>query len=285
MGRRRSLPCGRELAAGAGRCFRGSARCRDGRRRSPRRGASLAGRADALAADDRRRRVVAVPGTPTLDTVVAVVAGLRAGVPVVPVAADAGPMERSHILNDSGASLVIARMPDWPEVGPAACGRCRRPAIAVGWIGARIGDAAPALIMYTSGTTGPPKGAVLSRRAIAADLDGLAEAWAWTADDTLVHGLPLFHVHGLVLGVLGALRVGSRWSTPAGPMPERYRGGRRLAVLRRADRVVADRRRARVPPAPSAARGCWCPAAPPLPVPVFEQIAALTGHRRSSATA
>ena len=62
---------------------------------------------------------------------------------------------------------------------------------------------ATALIMYTSGTTGPPKGVVLSRRAIAADLDALAEAWQWTPDDTLVHGLPLFHVHGLVLGLLG----------------------------------------------------------------------------------
>ena len=63
-------------------------------------------------------------------------------------------------------------------------------------------------MIYTSGTTGPPKGAVLSRGAIAANLDALADAWAWTAADTLVHALPLFHVHGLVLGVLGPLRRG-----------------------------------------------------------------------------
>ena len=55
---------------------------------------------------------------------------------------------------------------------------------------------------------GPPKGVVLPRRAIAANLDALADAWAWTADDVLVHGLPLFHVHGLVLGILGPLRRG-----------------------------------------------------------------------------
>ena len=66
----------------------------------------------------------------------------------------------------------------------------------------------PALIVYTSGTTGRPKGAVLSRRAIASNLDALAEAWAWTADDVVVHGLPLFHVHGLVLGLFGPLRLG-----------------------------------------------------------------------------
>ena len=67
---------------------------------------------------------------------------------------------------------------------------------------------APALVIYTSGTTGPPKGAVLSRAALAANLDALADAWAWTAADVLVHALPLFHVHGLVLGVLGPLRRG-----------------------------------------------------------------------------
>jgi malonyl-CoA/methylmalonyl-CoA synthetase len=67
----------------------------------------------------------------------------------------------------------------------------------------------PALVVYTSGTTGPPKGAVLPRSAVAANLDALADAWAWTAEDELAHALPLFHVHGLVLGVLGVLRRGS----------------------------------------------------------------------------
>jgi malonyl-CoA/methylmalonyl-CoA synthetase len=43
---------------------------------------------------------------------------------------------------------------------------------------------------------------------VAYDLDALAEAWDWTADDLLAHALPLFHVHGLVLGVLGPLRRG-----------------------------------------------------------------------------
>jgi malonyl-CoA/methylmalonyl-CoA synthetase len=49
---------------------------------------------------------------------------------------------------------------------------------------------------------------VLSRGALAANLDGLAEAWAWTGDDVLTHALPIFHVHGLVLGTVGPLRRG-----------------------------------------------------------------------------
>ena len=76
----------------------------------------LAGRADALVARFDGAGTVALSGAPTLDTVIAVVAGLRSGTVVVPVPADAGPMERDHILRDSGAALVIGH-PDWPEVG------------------------------------------------------------------------------------------------------------------------------------------------------------------------
>ena len=233
----------------------------------------LAGRADALAAEISDATVVAVPGTPTLDTVIAVVAGLRAGVPVVPVPADAGPMERTHILRDSGAS-VIAGDPDWPE---SDLPRVPIPTGGEPWGWGAVGDAAPALIMYTSGTTGLPKGAVLSRRAIAADLDGLADAWAWTADDTLVHGLPLFHVHGLVLGVLGALRAGSRLVHTGRPQPERYAaagGSLYFGVPTVWSRIVADPSSA----AALASARMLVSGSAALPVPVFEQIVALTGH-------
>jgi malonyl-CoA/methylmalonyl-CoA synthetase len=64
------------------------------------------------------------------------------------------------------------------------------------------------LVIYTSGTTGRPKGVLLPARAIKTNLDALAEAWAWTARDTLTHALPIFHVHGLVLGIFGPLRLG-----------------------------------------------------------------------------
>src|SRR5207253_2712571 len=66
------------------------------------------------------------------------------------------------------------------------------------------------LILYTSGTTGPPKGVMMPWRAIASNLDALIEVWEWTSADVLVHALPLSHAHGLVLGTLGPLRVGGR---------------------------------------------------------------------------
>ena len=132
--------------------------------------------------------------------------------------------------------------------------------------------------MYTSGTTGPPKGAVLSRAAIAADLDGLAEAWGWTPDDTLVHGLPLFHVHGLILGVLGALagRLAPRAHRP--PDARALRGGRRVALLRACR--PSGRGSSRDPASAAALAGArlLVSGSAALPVPVFEQMQALTGH-------
>ncbi|WP_150241041.1 acyl-CoA synthetase [Nocardiopsis quinghaiensis] len=161
---------------------------------------------------------VAVHGEASLSTVVAVVGGLLAGVPVVPVPADAGTAERRHIVRDSGAALWLGTPQD--GVGPPAVPV--NPAERSSYTVPEPPAEATALVMYTSGTTGPPKGAVLSRRAVAADLDALADAWDWTPDDVLVHGLPLFHVHGLVLGVLGALRVGSPLVHTVRPSPAAY---------------------------------------------------------------
>jgi fatty acid CoA ligase FadD36 len=134
------------------------------------------------------------------------------------------------------------------------------------------------LVMYTSGTTGLPKGALLPRRAIAADLDALADAWAWTADDHLVHGLPLFHVHGLVLGVLGALRVGCRLTHTGRPTPVAYaeaRGSLYFGVPTVWSRVASEPAAA----APLRAARLLVSGSAPLPVSVFERLAVLTGHR------
>ncbi len=222
---------------------------------------------------------VAILAAPTPETVLAVTGCLIAGVPFVPVPADVGAAERRHMLTDSGAQAWLGSVPDEPGGLPHIPVRLH----ARSWH--RYPEPSPdatALIIYTSGTTGLPKGVVLSRRAIAADLDALADAWQWTADDVLVHGLPLFHVHGLVLGLLGSLRIGNRFihtgkATPAGYAQARTDFGGTLffGVPTVWSRVGADEAAARaLGPARLLVSG-----SAPLPVPVFDRLAALTGHQ------
>ncbi|MEM6105647.1 acyl-CoA synthetase [Mycobacterium sp. 050272] len=231
--------------------------------------------AERVAGADR----VAVLATPSVSTVLAVTGCLIAGVPFVPVPSDVGAAERKHMLTDSGAQAWLGTQPDELEGLPHIPVRLH----ARSWH--RYPEPAPeatAMVIYTSGTTGAPKGVVVSRRAIAADLDALAQAWQWTPDDVLVHGLPLFHIHGLVLGLLGSLRIGNRFvhtgkPTPAGYAKAHTESGGTLyfAVPTVWSRVVADQaaaetlRTARLLVSGSAA----------LPVPVFDRLEQLTGHR------
>ncbi|MEV4437912.1 acyl-CoA synthetase [Streptomyces sp. NPDC049577] len=226
----------------------------------------LLGAANAVANRIAGARSVAVRADASPETVVAVVGGLLAGVPVVPLPPDAGPAEREHILRDSRAELILGQ--DVPlDVRERADRSAPEP-----------DPGAAALVLYTSGTTGAPKGVVIPRSAIAAGLDGLADAWQWTADDTLVHGLPLFHVHGLVLGVLGALRTGCRLVHTGRPTPEAYAaagGSLYFGVPTVWSRVVRE---------PSAARALsgarlLVSGSAALPAPVFRDLEALTGQR------
>jgi len=149
---------------------------------------------------------VAVWADISAHTVVGVVGALLAGVPAVPLNPKAGERELEHILGDSAPELIL--------VAPGAEVPADRPRhdVDLAATGGAIPDEADperaALVVYTSGTTGPPKGSLMPRRAIATNLDALADAWAWTAADVVVHALPLFHVHGLVLGMLGPVRRG-----------------------------------------------------------------------------
>jgi acyl-CoA synthetase (AMP-forming)/AMP-acid ligase II len=103
--------------------------------------------------------------------------------------ADAGPAERL------GPMLPVAGVRDLGAVLPGGPGRAPRP-----------GDSA--LLAYTSGTTGRPKGVPLSHAELAISIRTAMAAWRWTADDVLVHALPLFHQHGLG-GVHATLIAGS----------------------------------------------------------------------------
>jgi len=155
----------------------------------------------------------------SVELVEAHVAALRLGLVVVPANTAYRQREIAHLVGDASpraavvddaeraawvrrarpGTLVIgpdADLPDGPGPAPAA-----------------VLDAAgpddPALIGYTSGTTGVPKGAVLSHRNLLASSESVRLAWRWSADDRLVLALPLFHIHGLGVGLHGTLLAGA----------------------------------------------------------------------------
>jgi malonyl-CoA/methylmalonyl-CoA synthetase len=171
---------------------------------------SEAARTVAAGLDGTER--MAVLAESRIETAVAVIGALVAGVPVIPVNPKSGTSELEHIVSDAEPD-AIAVAPG-SEVPEAFADRRRVEIDLDGDLSCDGGDLPdpsdenPALIVYTSGTTGRPKGAVLPRRSIASNLDALAEVWGWTDADVVAHGLPLFHVHGLVIGILGPVRRG-----------------------------------------------------------------------------
>ncbi|HEY0133296.1 MAG TPA: AMP-binding protein, partial [Nannocystis sp.] len=151
---------------------------------------------------------------PDLATPVALAANALFGAVSVPINPRLGTREAAHIAADARPRLCLAADPsqikDSP-LGPAASlAHLSDPTCAISPVPERRADATPLLILYTSGTTGLPKGAVLGAAGVAANLDALARVWRWGPEHAVVHALPLFHVHGLVLGWFGSLRVGGR---------------------------------------------------------------------------
>lgn len=146
---------------------------------------------------------------PTLETAVALIANAATGVVSIPLDPKLGSFELAHLISEVKPVVTVAAVPGSVEarVPHVPTLRMTLDGLSQPLDGRQVDDE-PALILSTSGTTGLPKCAVLSARNIAFDLDALAERWSWTAADTVVHALPLFHVHGLVLGLFGATRVG-----------------------------------------------------------------------------
>ena len=150
------------------------------------------------------------------------VALLRIGAVVVPVNSAYRQREVTHIVRDCRPVVAVVG-DDWAPWIAAADRQCvvlalgdaafahRDASSAAGdelsMLDTATGDS-PAMIGYTSGTTGAPKGAVLSHRNLLASAAALAIAWQWTAADRLVLCLPLFHMHGVGVGLHGTLYTG-----------------------------------------------------------------------------
>jgi len=164
---------------------------------------------------------VILSADPGIDTVLAYVALLRSGAIVVPANTAYTTRELEHIVDDVQPTAIVASEPGrFRGVGSGvACATpmalraemdaddssARESRIALD----RCDPNAPAMIAYTSGTTGRPKGAVLRHRHLAAGAAAVVRAWAWSRDDSLIHALPMFHMHGLGVGINGTFFAGA----------------------------------------------------------------------------
>jgi acyl-CoA synthetase (AMP-forming)/AMP-acid ligase II len=149
------------------------------------------------------------------------IGALRAGAAVVLANPGYTAAELGHLVADSGAVLAFA------DPGPARLlsGLGSLLTVDVGDLpsggrradGTAVGPDDTALLAYTSGTTGKPKGVPLTHRQLAVSIRSAMAAWRWSADDVLVHALPLYHQHGLsglhaALIAGGTVHIRSRFS-------------------------------------------------------------------------
>jgi malonyl-CoA/methylmalonyl-CoA synthetase len=174
----------------------------------------LAGRASL---EEERVAVLAAPGA---GFVASLLGTWRAGGVAVPLALSHPPAEHAYVLDDAGVTLAVA---DRENAGRLASLLAEREiqlllaedAMTGGRAAARTAwqepeDAGRALVLYTSGTTGKPKGAVHTHGSLAAQVASLSEAWEWSPDDAIPNVLPLHHTHALVNVTLSALANGAR---------------------------------------------------------------------------
>ena len=172
----------------------------------------------AGSAAESLRRAGAAPGqrlvvrTPkSIGSLIAYLAALRLGAVWVPVAPQATPSEVNYVLEDASPTLVIDGVGAVDDlVGSGPCADEHHPP-AVG-LDELDGDR-PCAMLYTSGTTGRPKGVPITGAALGANTTALVEAWGFSEHDTLVHSLPTNHAHGLFVALGCALASGAtlRW--------------------------------------------------------------------------
>lgn len=228
--------------------------------------------------------------------VTAYLATIRLGAVMVPMNLAYRRREIGHILADAAPRFVVterSQIPFLDEVEPED-----RASVEAVLLAEELSDsggnlAAPpaslvegddlAMILYTSGTTGRSKGAMITHGNVLATVTGLLAAWAWQPDDVLLLTLPLFHTHGLVVGLHCALAAGAtvllRRRFDAAQALAELRGGeptmffgvptlyvRLVEELRRQGGGGLDRLR------------LFCSGSAPLAPETFDAFRELTGH-------
>lgn len=149
-----------------------------------------------------------------LPYVAGMIGGWMSGGMMVPLCIDHPKAELEHVLNDSGAKIILvhpsllALLPDTtiPKKKLTIDSPPKEP-VAYNWDYPQATD--NALMLYTSGTTGKPKGVVHTHASLTAQITCLIEAWEWTENDSILHFLPLHHTHGIINKLLCPLWAGA----------------------------------------------------------------------------
>ncbi|MBL9213763.1 MAG: acyl-CoA synthetase [Opitutaceae bacterium] len=204
--------------------------------------------------------------------------------------------ELEYTVTDADASILVSHPEYHGVVSALASDLGRR------WVGTdRLTATSPvplpplaasrrAMILYTSGTTGKPKGVVTTHRTIQAQITALIEAWGWTEHDRILHVLPLHHLHGII-NVLAC----SLWAGATCEMLPKFDpaqvwtifGTRRLTLFMAVPSIYQrlvqfweesePARQAQMTASCSALRLMVCGSAA-LPVPVLERWRTISGH-------
>ena len=155
------------------------------------------------------------------ELVIAYLAVIRLGAVVVPINLRYRRIEIGHILADCTPRLVITEQAQVSLLEEVGVEKASLEAVVLAeelarWQGNAdhlqlplVASEDLALIIYTSGTTGRSKGAMISHNNVIATVTGLLAAWAWEPSDKLLLCLPLFHTHGLIVGLHCALAAGA----------------------------------------------------------------------------
>ena len=225
-------------------------------------------------------------------------AAWRSGALGVPLATSHPPVELAHVLDDAEPEAVVVHPSLLSRIRDIAGSRglpvLQTPALLAAGPTAVLPDVderRPSLMLHTSGTTGRPKGVLLSHANIRAQVESLSEAWSWRPDDHILLHLPLHHVHGIVNVLTSAL-----WNGATCEILPRFRPvdvwerlSRGEVTLYMAVPTVYRRLIDAWEDADAETRGAWTAGAracrlmvsgsAALPVPTLHQWEEITGHR------
>ncbi len=256
-----------------------------------------AGVAAALGVLDGARVAILIP--PGFRFIAAQWGIWRAGGVAVPLALSHPQAELAYVLDDCGITTVIVDRKLARRLEPLVAGRDLQLLIVDEVLYLSKADALDiddidpergANILYTSGTTGKPKGVVLSHGNVRAQVEALVDAWRWSAEDRILEVLPLHHVHGLINIIACALWSGATCEIlprfDAEQVWDRIAAGKLtlfMAVptiyvrLIKAWEAAGGERREQLSRAASRLR-LMVSGSAALPVPVLERWREITGH-------